>query len=75
MVHDIVLEAYIHFALMNTIDKIFLALTIKYLINEDDYSTSPFKLAAGTKLSVSHLRVLFCPCVLRKSTAHIDKSR
>ena len=33
----------------------------------------PFKLATGTKPSVSHLCVLFCPCVVRKATAHIDK--
>ena len=32
----------------------------------------PHKLATGTKPSVSHLRVLFCPCVVRKSTAHVE---
>ena len=32
-----------------------------------------FKLATGTKTSVSHLRVLFCPYVVRKATAHINK--
>ena len=32
----------------------------------------PHKLATGTKPSVSHLRVLFCPCVVRKATAHVD---
>ena len=26
----------------------------------------------GTKPSVSHLRVLFCPCVVRKATAHVE---
>ena len=31
----------------------------------------PFKLAIGTTPSVSHLRVLFCPCVVRKSTAYV----
>ena len=30
------------------------------------------KLATGTKPSVSHLRVLFCPCVVRKATAHVE---
>ena len=25
--------------------------------------------------SVSHLRVLFCPCVVRKATAHVDTKR
>ena len=33
----------------------------------------PFKLATVTKPSVSHLRVLFCPCVVQKATARIDK--
>ena len=33
----------------------------------------PFKLATGTKPSVSHLRGLFCPCVVRKAMAHVDK--
>ena len=33
----------------------------------------PFKLATGTKPSVSHWRVLFCPCVVRKATSHVDK--
>ena len=33
----------------------------------------PFKLATGTKPSVSHLRVLFFPCVLQKATARVDK--
>ena len=30
------------------------------------------KLATGTKPSVSHLRVLFCPCVVQKAPAHVD---
>ena len=29
-------------------------------------------MATGTKPSVSHLRVLFCPCVLPKATAHVE---
>ena len=73
MVHAIVLEAYIHFALMYTKDHIFLFIPIKYLINKDGDPTMPFKLETGTKPSVSHLRVLFCPCVLRKATAHVDR--
>ena len=71
MVHAIVLEAYNNFALMYTVDYIFLVLPIKYLINEDGNSTTPFKLATGTKPSVSHLRVLFCPCVVRIYTANV----
>ena len=71
MVHARVLEAYIHFALMYTTDHIFPVLPIKYLINEDDKPTIPFKLATGTKPSVSHLRVLFCLCVVWKANAHV----
>ena len=73
MVHARVLEAYIHFALMYTTDHTFLVLPIKYLINEDGETNTPFKLATGTKPSVSNLSVLFCPCVVWKATAHINK--
>ena len=68
MVHARVLEVYVHFALIYTTDHIFPVLTIKDLINEDGDPTTPHKLATGTKPSVSHLRVLFCPCVVRKAT-------
>ena len=57
---------------MYTTDHIFSVLPIKDLINEDGNPTTPHKLATGTKPSVSHLRVLFCPCVVRKSTAHVE---
>ena len=73
MLHARFLEAYIHFALMYTTYHIFTVLPIKNLINKDCNPTIPFKLATGTKHPVSHLRVLFCPCVVRKSTAHVDK--
>ena len=66
MVHARVLEAYVHFSLMNTTDHIFPVLPIKDLINKYGDSTTPHKLATGTKPSVSHLRVLFCPCVVQK---------
>ena len=72
MVHDRVTEVYVHFALMYTTDHIFPVLLIKYLINEDDDPKMPHKLATGKKPSVSHLRVLFCPCVVRKATAHVE---
>ena len=72
MVHARVSEAYDHFALMYTTDHIFQVLPIKYLINKDGDPTMPQKLATGTKPSVSHLRVLFCPCVVRKATAHVE---
>ena len=46
-------------------------LSIKNLINENGDPTMPSKLATGRKPSVSNLRVLFCPCVSRKATAHV----
>ena len=72
MVHTRVTEVYVHFILMYTIDNIFPVLPIKDLINEDGDPTTPHKLATDTKPSVSHLRVLFCPCVARKATAHVE---
>ena len=70
ILHARVLEAYVNFSLMYRLDHIFPVLPIKDLMNEYGYPTAPFKLATGTKPSVSHLRVLFCPCVVRKATAH-----
>ena len=72
-VHARVLEAYIHFTLMYTTYHIFPVLQMKDLINEDSEPTTPFKLETGTKPSVSHLCVLFLPCVVRKATAYIEK--
>ena len=72
MVHARVLEVYIHFALMYTTDHIFPVLPIKDLINEDGDPKTPHKLETGTKPSVSHLCVLFSPCVIRKDTAHVE---
>ena len=71
MVHVRVLEAYINFALMYTEDHISMLLTIKDLINEDSEPPTPYKLATGMKPSTSHLHVLFCPCVVKKSTPHV----
>ena len=59
---------------MYTADHIFPVLLIKDLINEDGDPTTPRKLATGTKPSVSHLSVLFCPYVVRKATAHVEKN-
>ena len=73
MVHARVLEAYIHFALMYMTDHIFLVIPIKYLINEYSELTMPFKITTDTKPSVSHSCVLFCTCVVRKFTVHVDK--
>ena len=57
---------------MYTTDHILPVLPIKDHINKDGDPTSPHKLATGTKTSVSHLRVLFCPCVVIKATAHVE---
>ena len=57
---------------MYTTDHILPVLPIKDLINKDVDPTTPYKLATGTKASVSHIRVLFCPCVVRKATAHVE---
>ena len=59
-------------ALMYITYHIFLVLPIKGLRNKDGDPTTPHKLETGTKSSVSNLRVLFCPCFVRKSTAHIE---
>ena len=66
MVHARVSKAYIHFALMYTTYYIFPVLPIKDLINKDGELTTAFKLATGTKPSVSYLRVLFSPVFYRK---------
>ena len=72
MVNARVPEVFVHFALMYKTDHIFTVLPIKYIINEDGNQTTPHKLATGTKPSVSHLRVLFCPCGARKATSHVE---
>ena len=72
MVHARISGVYINFALIYTTDHIFPVLPIKDLINKDGDPTTPHKLVTGTNPLVSHLRVLFCPCVLRKATAHVE---
>ena len=72
MVHDRVPEVCVHFALMYTADHIFPVLPIKDLINKEGDPTTPHKLATGMKPSVSYLYMLFCRCVIRKATAHVD---
>ena len=54
-----VLEAYIHFVLMYKKYHILPVLPIKDLINEDRKPITPFKIATGTKHSISNLRVTF----------------
>ena len=58
---------------MYTTDHIFQVLAIKDVINEYGKPTMPFKLATDKKYSVSHLRVLFFPCVVWKTASHVDK--
>ena len=62
IVHARFLEVYVHFALMYTTDHIF-----PFLL-----SNNAHKLAIGMKPSVSHLRVLFFSCVVRKSAVHVE---
>ena len=73
MVHAGVLEACINFALVYTEDHILPVLPRKYLINKDGEPTTPFKLATGTKPSVSNLWMLFCPCIVQIATANVEK--
>ena len=72
MVHARVPYLYIHFTLMYTTDHICPVLPIRDIINEDVNPKTPHKLATSTKPSVSHLRVLFCPCVVHKDTAYVE---
>ena len=72
MVHAIFLEAYIHFELLYTAYHILLVLPIKDLINRDGDPITSFKLAPGTKHSVSYLRVLFCMCVVWNDTVYVQ---
>ena len=58
---------------MYTEDHIFTVIPIKDLINKDGDQVTLFNLAKCTKPSVSNLRVLFCTCVVQKSTAHVGK--
>ena len=68
-----VLEAYIDFALIYMTDHTLSVLPMKYVINKYRDPTTSFKLATGMRPSVSHVRVFFCPCGVRKATAHVDK--
>ena len=57
---------------MYTTHNILPVLPIKNLINEDGDPTTPYKLATGKKPSVPYLHVLFCPCVVREATEHVE---
>ena len=56
---------------MYTIYHIFTVLPIKDMRNKDGDPTTQFKLETGKRPSVSHLNVLFFPCVVQRSTAHV----
>ena len=71
MVHAQVSDVYIHLPLMYTADHILPVLPIKELISKDSDPNTPNKLATCMKPSIFHLRILFCPCVVRKSTTHV----
>ena len=73
MVHARVSDKYIHFSLMYTTDHIFPVIPIKHFINQDGEKNTPHKIETGMKPSVSNPNVLFCLCVLRKTTANVGK--
>ena len=58
---------------MYTTDHIFPVLKTKDLIDKYGETTTQFKITTDTKPSVSYLRMLFCPFVVRKATAHVEK--
>ena len=74
MVHTQVSDEYIYIVLMYTTDHISPVLPIKHLVNKDGEPTMPHKMATGTKPSVSNLRVLLFPCIVRKATANFYKN-
>ena len=75
MLHARFSDTYIHFSFMYTTDHIFPVLPIKHLVNQNSEPDTPNKLSFGTKPSVSNLCVLLCPCVVQKSTAHVDTNK
>ena len=46
-------------------------LPIKDLINKDNKPTTPNELTTGIKHSISHLCVLFSPCVVREDSSYV----
>ena len=66
MVHAIVLEAYIIFALMYTTDHIFPVLPIKYVINKESDPNTSFKLATCMNLQYQIYACYFVHVLHRK---------
>ena len=73
MVHARVSEGLISFALMYLSYHKFRVLQTKDFINKDGNHITQFKLATGKKPSISLFHVLFFPCFVQKSTAHVGK--
>ena len=67
MVQARVSDVNINFALVYTVDHIFLVLPINDLINKYRKRTTSFKLSTGTKPLVSHIHVLFLSICCTKS--------
>ena len=70
MVHVRVLEEYIHFELMYTIDHIFPVVPNKYLINKDGNPTTPHKLQQVQNLQY-HIYVCYFVHVWYEKLLHI----
>ena len=71
ILHALVSDKYIKISLIYTTHHLFIVIPIKHLVNQDGEPTAPHKLATGTKPSVSNIRVLSFPCVVRKETPHV----
>ena len=71
ILHTRVLEAFYSFLVHVYNILYFLVLPIKYLIKQYGNTNMPFKLVTGPRPLVSHLRVLYFPCVVQRATAHI----
>ncbi|MGH3056509.1 MAG: hypothetical protein ACRDL7_16160, partial [Gaiellaceae bacterium] len=60
-------QQYTHFALQYAVDHIFPALPWTNLQVSGRPST-PYELSEGKKPRISHLRTLFCPCIVKKDS-------
>ena len=72
MVEAQVFDEYIHFSLMYTTDNIFHILPIKHLANQDGELTTTHNIATGSKPFFFKYTYLLFPCVIWKSTAHVN---
>ena len=74
VVHDRVLEVYIHFALMYTPEHILLVLPNNDIINKDGNPTTTFKLATGKDIQY-HINACYFVHVLYGKLLHIMTKR